>query len=106
MWEEDKIKAGVLFCPIEKKLKQLKQKPHNLNVDYNKTYENETEKRADILSEMLGELGEGSVVMKDIPPDSFAAGVPCRVIRKITQGDSMKYKPEILADNMVIEACK
>ena len=29
---------------------------------------------------------------------------PCKVIREITEADSMKYKPEILADNRVIEA--
>jgi maltose O-acetyltransferase len=28
-------------------------------------------------------LGAGSVVTKDIPPDVFAAGNPCRVIRKL-----------------------
>ena len=48
-------------------------------------------------------IGAGSVVTKDIHSDSFAAGVPCKVIRKITEADSMKYKPEILADNQVIE---
>lgn len=46
-------------------------------------------------------IGAGSVVTRDIPANSFAAGVPCRVIREITEKDSMKYKPEILADNMV-----
>lgn len=29
-------------------------------------------------------IGAGSVVTRDIPPDVFAAGNPCRVIRKIT----------------------
>ena len=48
-------------------------------------------------------IGAGSVVTKDIPSGSFAAGVPCRVIREITEADSMKYKPEILADNTLIE---
>ncbi len=43
-------------------------------------------------------IGAGSVVTRDIPPNSFAAGSPCRVIREITEADSMKYKPEILAD--------
>ena len=42
-------------------------------------------------------IGAGSVVTRDIPANSFAAGVPCRVIREITEKDSMKYKPEILA---------
>lgn len=212
MREEEKIKAGILFNPADPELKAIKSKTHNLNVDYNNTYEDETEKRAAILSEIIGTFGEGgfiqgpiafhygkhtkigknffgnfnltiqddaevtigdncnfgpnvtivtpvhpmlpnerremmtadgskkhlcyakpvhigndcwfgasvtvcpgvtigdncvigagSVVTKDIPQDSFAAGVPCRVIRVITETDSMKYKPEVLADNMVIK---
>lgn len=47
-------------------------------------------------------IGAGSVVTRDIPDNSFAAGVPCKVIREITEADSMKYKPEILGDNRVI----
>ena len=48
-------------------------------------------------------IGAGSVVVKDIPDNSFAAGNPCKVIREITEQESMKYKPEILADNKIIE---
>ena len=44
-------------------------------------------------------IGAGSVVTRDIPPLSFAADNPCRVIREITEADSMVRKPEILADN-------
>lgn len=211
MREEEKIKAGILFCPVAPELKAVKLKTHNLNVDYNNTHEDEVEKRSAILSEILGSFGEGgfiqgpiafhygkhtkigknffgnfhltiqddaevtigdncnfgpnvtivtpvhpmlpnernlmmtsdgekkhlcyakpvyignncwfgasvtvcpgvvigdncvigagSVVTRDIPPDSFAAGVPCKVIRKITEKDSMNYKPDILDDNMVI----
>lgn len=32
-------------------------------------------------------VGSGSVVTKDIPSDVIAAGVPCKVIRKITEAD-------------------
>lgn len=38
-------------------------------------------------------IGAGSVVIRDIPPGVLAAGNPCRVIRKITEEDSM-YKRE------------
>lgn len=32
-------------------------------------------------------IGAGSVVTRDIPENVFAAGNPCRVIRKITKAD-------------------
>lgn len=212
MREEEKIRAGILFDPLDPELRAIKLKTHNLNVDYNHTYEDETEKRAAILAEILGAagsglfiqgpiafhygkhtrigenffgnfgltiqddaevtigdncsfgpnvtivtpvhpmlpnerremrtaegerkalcyakpvhigndcwigasvticpgvrigdgvvIGAGSVVTRDIPSGSFAAGVPCRVMREITQADSMRTKPEILADNTVID---
>ncbi len=211
MREEEKIRAGILFCPGDPELKAMKLRTHRLNNDYNATYEDETEKRAAILREIIGELGEGSfiqgpiffhygkhtrigrrffgnfnltiqddaevtigddcnfgpnvtivtpihpmlagernlmmtasgekrrlcyakpvhigsscwfgasvtvcpgvtigdncvvgagsVVTRDIPANTFAAGVPCRVIRELTERDSMAYLPEILADNRVI----
>jgi len=47
-------------------------------------------------------IGAGSVFTRDIPAGSFAAGVPCHVIRTISDADSMVHKPDILADNQVI----
>lgn len=212
MNEEQKIKEGILFFPGDPELKAIKLRTHKLNLDYNRLYEDETEKRNEIINQIVGEIGEGtffqgpvtfhygihtkvgrkcffnfnitiqddaevtignncdfgpnvtivtpihpmiaeerremltadgekrrlcyakpvnigndcwigagaiicpgvtigdgcvigagSVVTRDIPPRSFAAGVPCKVIREITDADSMKHKPEIIGDNSVIE---
>ncbi len=43
-------------------------------------------------------IGAGSVVTRDIPPNTLAVGVPCRVIREITEEDSVKNHPEWLGD--------
>ncbi len=203
--EEERIAAGVLFCPGDPELRAIKLRAHNLDTQYNATFENETEKRAEILKELVGEMGEssfiqgpiafhygkhtkigknffgnfnltiqddapvtigndcnfgpnvtivtpihpmlpkerkalwdpdgvsrhacyakpvyigsdcwlganvvicpgvtigdncvigaGSVVTRDIPANSFAAGNPCRVIREITEDDSVANKPEVL----------
>ena len=37
-------------------------------------------------------IGAGSVVTKDIPPHSLAVGNPCRVIRQITEEDTIQYE--------------
>ena len=60
MTEDEKRAAGLLFFPGDPALKAIKLRTHKLNIDYNNTYEDETEKRAEILGEMLGELDEGS----------------------------------------------
>lgn len=38
-------------------------------------------------------IGSGSVITKDIPSNVIAAGVPCKVIRPITDADKTGYKP-------------
>ena len=48
-------------------------------------------------------IGAGSVVTRDIPPNSFAAGNPCKVIRTLSERDSLRERPEILGDCEVIE---
>lgn len=212
MREEEKIFAGMLFAPGHPELRALKLKCHNLCTEYNQTFEHETEKRQELISQIFYEFGEngfiqgpiyihygchtkigknffanfnltiqddtwveigdhcsfgpnvtivtpvhpmlpnerralldkdgnpkhmcyakpvkigndcwfganvvvcpgvtigdncvigaGSVVTRDIPSNSFAAGNPCRVIREITEADSMIYKPEILGENRIIE---
>ena len=36
-------------------------------------------------------IGAGSVVTRDIPPNVVAVGVPCRVMRSITEADKTRY---------------
>ena len=43
-------------------------------------------------------IGAGSVVTRDILANSFAAGVPARVIREITDADSLVHQPELLGE--------
>ena len=38
-------------------------------------------------------IGAGSVVIRSIPPMSFAAGAPCKVIREITDEDLNEFEP-------------
>ena len=212
MRAEERIRAGIVFSPADPELKAIKRKAHKLSQDYNKTYEDEVEIRAEILSSLLGEMGSGtffqgpitfhygthtkvgkncffnfnltvqddadvtigdrcnfgpnvtivtphhpmiakerehlldeagnrvrlcwakpvvigndcwfganvvvcpgvtigdgcvigagSVVTRDVPANCFAAGNPARVVREIGEADSMKYKPEILAEYRVDE---
>ena len=64
--EEERIFQGIVFCPGDPELVALKLRTHNLNVDYNNTYEDEYEKRAAILGEILGEMGEGTRIQGPI----------------------------------------
>lgn len=48
-------------------------------------------------------IGAGSVVTHDIPSNTFAAGVPCRVIREINEMDSMVHYPDIIGDCTVMK---
>lgn len=41
-------------------------------------------------------LGAGSVVTKDIPANTVAAGVPAKVMKEITEADSLLLRPDLL----------
>ncbi|MCH5160089.1 MAG: sugar O-acetyltransferase [Clostridiales bacterium] len=40
-------------------------------------------------------IGAGSVVTRDVPSGVFAAGNPCRIVRKLTEKDSVYLKPQL-----------
>ena len=50
MTEEEKLKKGLLFFPGDPELKAQKLRTHNLNLEYNKLPEDETEKRSEIIN--------------------------------------------------------
>jgi acetyltransferase-like isoleucine patch superfamily enzyme len=37
-------------------------------------------------------VAAGSVVIRDVPPDTLVAGNPAKVVRKLTAADKLKYK--------------
>ena len=46
-----------------------------------------------LASRCLRGIVSGSVITKDIPANIVAAGVPCKVIREITEADKTAYRP-------------
>ena len=64
--EEEKILKGILFDPSVPELVAKKRKAHDLNLDFNRLYEGETEKRKAILRELLGSLGVNTFIQGPI----------------------------------------
>ena len=62
MRAEERIFQGIVFNPGDPELKAIKLRTHNLDVEYNQTFEDETEKRAQLLSQMVGQMGEGGFI--------------------------------------------
>ncbi|MGN0478178.1 MAG: sugar O-acetyltransferase [Hominenteromicrobium sp.] len=66
MTEEEKIFAGQVYCPGHPDLVAIKLRAHNLCSAYNQTFENEKEKRAQIVKQLFADFGEGSFVQGPI----------------------------------------
>ena len=104
--EEKKIMDGVLFCPVDPELRAIKLRTHNLDSEYNRTLEHETEKRAEIIHQILGELGEGSFLQG---PIYFHYGTHTRIGKRlfanfnftvqddacVTIGDDCNFGPNV-----------
>lgn len=66
MTENERRANGLLFFPGDPELKAMKLRAHKLNQDYNRLYEDETEERNRILSDLLGSFGTGSFIQGPI----------------------------------------
>ena len=65
----EKMISGKIYDPSDKKLAEMRCKAHKLSKDYNDTYEDETEKRAKILSELIPNMGKGTYLQGPIQFD-------------------------------------
>lgn len=51
-------------------------------------------------------VAAGAVVNRDVPPNSIAAGVPARVIRRIDEGDRMNVWETYVKNDVPVSARK
>ncbi len=80
MTEFEKMSAGKLYDTSEKTLAAMRTKAHNLCKDYNDTYEDEEEKRREIISALCPSLGKGTYLQGPIQFDygvNFSTGENC-----------------------------
>lgn len=80
MAEFEKMSAGKLYDTSETELAKLRTRAHRLSKDYNDTYEDETEKRAEILKRLCPNLGKGTYLQGPIQFDygtNFFTGENC-----------------------------
>lgn len=74
--QESYIFAGELFEPGNEELVALKLHAHKLSQDYNRLYEDQTREREQILSQLLGQVGEGTFLQG---PITFHYGCHTRI---------------------------
>ncbi len=66
MTETEKMLAGMIYDPSDKELTKNRVQAHKLSKDFNDTYEDEEEKRAEILKKLVPNLGKDSGFMGPI----------------------------------------
>lgn len=59
MTEEEKLLTGKIFCPYDPELVAIKRIAHNACTEFNRTFEDEAEKRNGILKKLLKSVGTG-----------------------------------------------
>lgn len=74
MTQEERRAAGVYFDPADPQLMKEKQRAHALSRAYSALDDEETAKRAEILKELIGAIGENAFVQG--PVFSTTANTP------------------------------
>ena len=82
MTEFEKMREGKLYDTSEKELAKMRLNAHKWSKDYNDTYEDEEEKRAEILKKLCPNLGKGTFLQGPVQFDygvNFITGKNCYV---------------------------
>lgn len=69
MTETEKMLAGKLYDPTDSSLAARRRTAHKLSKDYNDTYEDEEERRGEILRQLLPHLGKGAYLQGPVQFD-------------------------------------
>ncbi|MBO5277448.1 MAG: sugar O-acetyltransferase [Clostridia bacterium] len=80
MTEFEKMSAGKLYDPSDKELATMRLNAHKWSKDYNDTYEDEEEKRAEIVKKLCPNLGKGTYLQGPVQFDygvNFFTGTGC-----------------------------
>ncbi len=66
MTEQEKMLAGKIYDPSDAVLLEQRVRAHRLCKDYNSTYETDEERRAQILAELIPNMGDGTCLLGPI----------------------------------------
>ena len=69
MNEQQKMLSGKIYDPSYKELEKKRMKAHRLSKDYNNTYEDEWEKRKEIIEQLIPNMGENTYLLGPIQFD-------------------------------------
>lgn len=67
--EQKKMLSGKIYDPSDKELEKKRMKAHRLSKDYNNTYEDEWEKRKEIIEQLIPNIGENTYLLGPIQFD-------------------------------------
>lgn len=67
--EQKKMLSGKIYDPSDKELEKKRMKAHRLSKDYNNTYEDEWEKRKEIIEQLIPNMGENTYLLGPIQFD-------------------------------------